>query len=97
MDLVNYDQNVYEKIVSDYKKFSARLNIKDIRFIPISALKGDNVVKKSNSMKWYDGLTLLSNLENIHIASDNNYIDCRFPIQYVIRPHLEKFQDYRGY
>ena len=96
MDLVNYDQIVYEKIVKDYKKFSARLNIKDIRFVPISALKGDNVVK-SNSMKWYDGSTLLSNLENIHIASDNNYIDCRFPIQYVIRPHLEKFQDYRGY
>ena len=97
MDLVNYDKNIFYQIVSDYKTFSSKLNIKDIRFIPISALKGDNVVKKSKKMNWYEGSTLLYELENIHIASDLNFIDSRFPVQYVIRPHKKNFQDFRGY
>tara|TARA_A100001234_G_scaffold202050_1_gene195213 strand:- start:590 stop:1843 length:1254 start_codon:yes stop_codon:yes gene_type:complete len=97
MDLVNYDEKIYKNIVSDYKNFSAKLNIKDIRFIPISALLGDNIVNKSEKMNWYTGGTLLHELENVHISSDRNYIDCRFPIQNVIRPHRKEFQDYRGY
>ncbi len=97
MDLIDYDKDKYEKIVNDFKKFSSKLNIKDIRFIPISALKGDNVVNKSENMDWYSGGTFLHNIENLHISSDDNQIDCRFPVQYVIRPHREEFQDFRGY
>lgn len=97
MDLVDYDQDTFDKIKSDYEKFSSKLNIKDIRFVPISALVGDNVVDKSENMSWYSGGTLLHELENIHIASDLNHIDCRFPVQMVIRPHRSNFQDYRGY
>ena len=97
MDLVEYDRQVYDKIVEDYKSFSSKLNVKDIRFIPISALNGDNVVDKSKNMKWYNGSTLLHELENIHISSDHNHIDGRFPVQYVIRPHKKGFEDYRGY
>ncbi|HMS65642.1 MAG TPA: sulfate adenylyltransferase subunit CysN [Ignavibacteria bacterium] len=97
MDLVNYDQEVYEKIVSDYKTFASKLEVKDIQFIPISALAGDNVVERSDKMDWYEGSTLLYLLENIHIGSDNNHIDCRFPVQYVIRPQSDLNHDYRGY
>lgn len=97
MDLVNYDQNVYEKIVNDFKHFASKLEVKDIHFIPISALLGDNVVERSVNMEWYDGSTLLYLLENVHIASDNNHIDCRFPVQYVIRPQSDRHHDYRGY
>ncbi len=97
MDLVEYDRQVYDKIVEDYKSFSSKLNVKDIRFIPISALNGDNVVDKSQNMKWYNGSTLLHELENIHISSDHNHVDGRFPVQYVIRPHKKGFEDYRGY
>ena len=97
MDLVEYNKQVYDKIVEDYKSFSSKLNVKDIRFIPISALKGDNVVDKSQNMQWYNGSTLLHELENIHISSDHNHIDGRFPVQYVIRPHKKGFEDYRGY
>jgi sulfate adenylyltransferase subunit 1 len=97
MDLVKYDKEVYDKIVEDYKSFSSKLNVKDVRFIPISALNGDNVVDKSQNMNWYDGSTLLHELENIHISSDYNHIDGRFPVQYVIRPHKKGFEDYRGY
>jgi len=97
MDLVDYDQDVFEKIKSDYEKFSSKLNIKDIRFIPISALVGDNVVDKSENMSWYSGGTLLHELENVHISSDLNHIDPRFPVQMVIRPHREGYQDFRGY
>ena len=86
MDLVDYSKEVYEKIVEDYKKFASKLEVKDIHFIPISALMGDNVVDRSEKMDWYEGSTLLYLLENVHIASDNNHIDCRFPVQYVIRP-----------
>ena len=97
MDLIQYDMEVYNKIVEDYRSFSSKLNVKDIRFIPISALVGDNVVDKSENMKWYHGSTLLHELENIHISSDLNHIDGRLPIQYVIRPHKQGFEDYRGY
>lgn len=97
MDLVNYEQAAYEKIVEDYERFAAKLDVKDVRFIPISALKGDNVVNRSESMPWYEGSTLLYTLETIHIGSDYNHIDCRFPVQTVIRPKSDKYHDYRGY
>lgn len=97
MDLVNYDEAVYEQIRKDYEAFAAKLDIKDIRFIPISALHGDNVVNKSENMPWYEGSTLLYSLETIHIGSDYNHIDCRFPVQTVIRPHMDEYHDYRGY
>ena len=97
MDLVDFDRYIFENIVSDFKKFSAKLDIKDIHFVPISALKGDNVVDRSSNMKWYEGETLLYKLENVHIASDLNFVDCRFPIQTVIRPHTLYNQDFRGF
>lgn len=97
MDLVNYDKDVFENIKLNYEKFSSRLNVKDVRFIPISALEGDNVVDQSINMSWYSGGTLLHELENVHISSDTNHIDPRFPIQMVVRPHREDYQDFRGY
>lgn len=97
MDLVDFSQEAYEKIVEDFEKFAAKLDVNDIHFIPISALLGDNVVNRSENMAWYQGGTLLFNLENIHIGSDENHIDCRFPVQTVIRPHSTEFHDYRGY
>ena len=97
MDLVDYDQSVYDKIVSDYKAFASKLDVQDIQFVPISALHGDNVVNRSEKMDWYQGSTLLNLLETVHIASDHNHIDCRMPVQYVIRPHSDEFHDYRGY
>lgn len=97
MDLVDYDQKVYDKIVEDYRSFSSKLQIKDISYVPISALKGDNVVDRSQNMLWYEGSTLLYLLENVHIASDYNHVDCRFPVQLVIRPHTMEHQDFRGY
>ncbi len=97
MDLVNYDQEIFESTVSEYKKLASRLDVKDVHFIPISALKGDNVVDKSKNMDWYQGSTLMYLLENIHISSDENHIDCRFPVQYVIRPQATEFHDFRGY
>lgn len=97
MDLVDYDKQTYDQIVSDFKAFSSKLEIKDIQFIPISALNGDNVVNRSKNMDWYEGSTLMYHLENVHISSDYNHIDCRFPIQSVIRPHTLDNQDYRGF
>mgnify|MGYP001361800791 CR=1 FL=1 len=97
MDLVDYSEDIFNEIKLDYNKFSSRLNIKDVRFIPISALKGDNIVKQSINIPWYSGGTLLHELENVHISSDLNHIDCRFPVQMVIRPHRSNFQDFRGY
>lgn len=97
MDLVDYDQEVYEKIKSDFESFAAKLEIKDVRFVPVSALVGDNVVNRSENMDWYKGSTLLHSLENIHIGSDHNHVDCRFPVQYVIRPYNDEYHDYRGY
>tara|TARA_A100001035_G_scaffold214887_1_gene174705 strand:+ start:25 stop:1290 length:1266 start_codon:yes stop_codon:yes gene_type:complete len=97
MDLVNYNKDVFDQIVSEFKAFSSKLDIKDIQFVPISALNGDNVVNRSENMTWYEGSTLLYHLENVHISSDYNQIDCRFPVQTVIRPHTKEHQDYRGF
>lgn len=97
MDLVDYDEKVYDKIVEELEDFSSKLEVKDVRFIPVSALVGDNVVTRSKNMEWYQGPTLLYTLENIHIASDENLVDCRFPVQYVVRPQSEEHHDYRGY
>jgi sulfate adenylyltransferase subunit 1 len=97
MDLMNYSEDVYEKIKHDFGAFAAKLDVKDIHFVPISALVGDNVVDKLNNMPWYEGGTLRYILENIHVASDHNHIDPRFPVQYVIRPISGNFPDYRGY
>jgi sulfate adenylyltransferase subunit 1 len=97
MDLVDYQESVYDQIKNDFSEFSHKLDVNDVRFIPISALKGDNVVEESDQMPWYQGSTLLYHLENIHIGSDHNLIDCRFPVQYVIRPYQDEYHDYRGY
>lgn len=97
MDLVDFNEEVYEQIKGDFEKFAAKLDVKDVHFIPISALKGDNVVNRSEHTPWYEGPTLIYYLENVHIASDHNFIDTRFPVQYVIRPNTDKFHDYRGY
>ena len=97
MDLVDYSQDVYNKIVTDFRAFSSKLEIKDIQYIPISALNGDNVVNRSENMNWFQGSTLMYHLEHVHISSDNNHIDCRFPVQTVIRPHTLDNQDYRGF
>ncbi len=97
MDLVDYDQAAFEKIKAEYIELSAKLSIPDIQFIPISALKGDNVVDASKPMSWFDGLPLLKTLENVKIADDFNSEDARFPIQRVIRPQSEEFRDFRGF
>ncbi len=97
MDLVDYSEEAYDKVVKQYEDFASKLNVKDIRFVAISALHGDNVVNRSEKMDWYQGETLLHLLETIHIGSDYNHIDCRFPVQTVIRPHSDEFHDYRGY
>ncbi|MBI5440033.1 MAG: sulfate adenylyltransferase subunit CysN [Deltaproteobacteria bacterium] len=93
MDLVGYREDTYEKIVADYREFTAKLELSDVTFVPISALDGDNVVNPSGNMPWYTGATLMHLLENVHIASDRNLIDFRFPVQFVIRPNL----DFRGF
>ena len=100
MDLVSYDQQVFEEICAEFSKFATKLEVQDLTFIPISALNGDNVVDRSANMPWYDGPSLLHHLEHLHIASDRNLIDVRFPVQYVIRPHASsdpELHDYRGY
>ncbi len=97
MDLVDYKQEVYDNIVQEFEEFSSKLDIKDVQFIPISALVGDNVVNRSENMDWYEGSTLMYLLEHVHISSDYNHVDCRFPVQSVIRPHTLEYQDFRGY
>ena len=97
MDLVDFSEERFEKIKSDFDKISSKLDVHDIRFVPISAKLGDNVVDRSKHMDWYDGPTLMYLLENIHIASDINHADPRFPVQYVIRPMKDEYHDYRGY
>ncbi|GAA4092936.1 hypothetical protein GCM10022214_63470 [Actinomadura miaoliensis] len=100
MDLVGYDRAVFESIVDEFTAFAAKLSVGDLTFIPISALHGDNVVQRSVNMPWYEGTSLLHHLEHVHIASDRNLIDVRFPVQYVIRPHASTdpaLHDYRGY
>ncbi|MBL7878172.1 MAG: GTP-binding protein, partial [Cyclobacteriaceae bacterium] len=97
MDLADYKEEVFQKIVEDYKAFSSKLEVHDIQFVPISALNGDNVVNRSEKMDWYQGATLLHMLETVHIESDHNHIDSRFPVQYVVRPQTREHQDFRGY
>ncbi|WP_342670468.1 sulfate adenylyltransferase subunit 1 [Haloglycomyces albus] len=97
MDLVDYDQEVFEQIEAEFKAFATKLEIPDLSVIPISALEGDNVVNRSENMTWYEGTSLLHHLENVHIASDRNLVDTRFPVQHVIRPHSNSNRDYRGY
>lgn len=97
MDLVDYSEDRFNEIISQFEEFSSKLLMKDVRFIPISALIGDNVVNRSEKMNWYGGGTLLNILETLHISSDINKIDARFPVQTVLRPQSESHRDYRGY
>ena len=97
MDLVENSQDVYNNIVIDYADVATKLGLKDITYIPISAINGDNIVEKSPSFPWYEGESLLHILENVVVANDINLTDARFPVQYVIRPQTEGLQDYRGY
>ncbi len=97
MDLVEYKQEAFEKIKEETEAFCSKLEVNDIRYIPLSALQGDNVVGRSENMPWYEGPTLMYTLENIHISGDENHVDRRFPVQYVIRPQSDEYPDYRGY
>ena len=97
MDLMDYSENVYNDIVAQFEEFSSKLYVKDVRFLPMSALDGDNVVNRSANMTWFKGSPLLHTLETLHIGSDLNKIDARFPVQTVLRPQREGFIDYRGY
>jgi bifunctional enzyme CysN/CysC/sulfate adenylyltransferase subunit 1 len=97
MDLVDYSQERFEEIQAEFQAFATKLSIPDLTIIPISALKGDNVVDRSENMKWYEGTSLLHHLEHVHVASDRDMIDTRFPVQYVVRPKSDEFHDYRGY
>jgi bifunctional enzyme CysN/CysC len=97
MDLVDYDQGIYDEIREEFTAFAARLEITDLGFVPISALEGDNVVTRSPNMPWFEGQPLLGHLEEVHIASDRNLVDNRFPVQYVIRPQTGEQRDYRGF
>ena len=97
MDLVDYSAERFEEVKDDFENFAAKLDVKDVSFVPVSALMGDNIVDRSDNMNWYEGPTLMYYLENVHIASDHNFIDVRFPVQCVIRPYSDDYHDYRGY
>jgi bifunctional enzyme CysN/CysC len=97
MDLVGFDEAVFEAVASDFREFAAKLDIPDITLIPVSALNGDNIVDRSSEMPWYEGPPLLYHLEHVHVASDRNLHDVRLPVQYVIRPMSDDHHDYRGY
>ena len=97
MDLVDWSEERFADIKAEFEAFATRLDVSDLTFIPMSALRGDNVVDRSMSMPWYSGPTLLAHLENLYIASDRNLVDCRFSVQYVIRPRSDEHHDYRGY
>ncbi len=97
MDLVDYSEEAYNRVIEQFEEFSSKMLVKDVRFIPISALHGDNVVNRSTHMDWYQGAPLLATLETMHISSDINKVDARFPVQTVLRPQSEEFRDYRGY
>ena len=97
MDLVDYDQATFDRIHDEFTNFATKLSIPDLEVIPISALKGDNVVNRTDNMPWYDGQSLMHHLENVHVASDRDLVDTRFPVQYVVRPKSDDFHDYRGY
>jgi len=98
MDLVNYEEDAYEKVLRQFSEFASRLeNVSELTFIPLSALKGDNVVERSENMPWYKGAPLLYHLENVYVGSDANHVDARFPVQWVIRPHSDRHHDFRGF
>jgi bifunctional enzyme CysN/CysC len=97
MDLVDWSEDVFDQIAGEFTNFAAKLDIADLTIIPVSALHGDNVVSRSDRMPWYEGPSLLHHLEYVHIASDRNLVDVRFPVQYVIRPQSNRHLDYRGY
>ncbi|MGY2078411.1 sulfate adenylyltransferase subunit 1 [Modestobacter sp. SYSU DS0657] len=97
MDLVDWSEAVYEGIRDEFTAFATKLEVPDVTVVPISALQGDNVVTRSANMPWYEGTSLLHHLEHVHVASDRNLVDTRFPVQYVIRPQSDAFHDYRGY
>ena len=97
MDLVDFDRDAYEKAKAEFREFAMKLDINDLTFIPVSALHGDNIVERSLNTPWYEGTSLLHHLEEVHIASDRNLVDARFPVQYVIRPQTDEHHDYRGY
>ena len=97
MDLIDYDEKAFVAVKEEFRSFAMKLDISDLTFIPVSALHGDNVVERSANMPWYEGSSLLHHLEEVHIASDRNHIDARFPVQYVIRPQSDEHHDYRGY
>ncbi|MGN6340038.1 MAG: sulfate adenylyltransferase subunit 1 [Ginsengibacter sp.] len=97
MDLVNYSEDHYNNIVIDYEQVAKSLGLKDVKYIPISALNGDNIVERSDKLAWYEGEPLLSHLENVQLQSDVNLDDARFSVQYVIRPQAAELHDYRGY
>lgn len=97
MDLVDWSQEVYERIADEFTAFAAKLDVPDLTVVPVSALRGDNIVTRSDNMPWYEGPSLLHHLERVHIASDRNLVDVRFPVQYVIRPQSTTVTDYRGY
>jgi len=97
MDLVDYSEERFEEIKAEFRDFAMKLDVTDLTFIPVSALHGDNVVDRSENMPWYAGSPLLHHLEEVHIASDRNLRDPRFPVQYVLRPQTDEFHDYRGY
>jgi sulfate adenylyltransferase subunit 1 len=97
MDLVDFREEAFEDVVEDFTAFAVKLDVTDITFVPASALHGDNVVERSARMPWYEGPPLLYHLEHVHIASDRNLADPRFPVQYVIRPMSDEHHDYRGY
>ncbi|AYF29852.1 MULTISPECIES: sulfate adenylyltransferase subunit 1 [Micromonospora] len=97
MDLVDWSQEVYERIADEFTAFAAKLDVPDLTVVPVSALQGDNIVTRSENMPWYEGPSLLHHLERVHIASDRNLVDVRFPVQYVIRPQSTTVTDYRGY
>ena len=97
MDLIDYDEKAFNEVKEEFRNFAMKFEIPDLTFIPLSALHGDNVVERSSNMPWYEGSSLLHHLEEVHIASDRNHIDARFPVQYVIRPQSDEHHDYRGY
>ena len=97
MDLADYSQEAFEEVREDFRDFAQKLDVPDLCIIPVSALHGDNVVERSGNMPWYEGPSLLHQLNEVHISSDANFIDARFAVQYVLRPHSDEFHDYRGY
>jgi len=97
MDLVDFSEDVFNKVVAEFEEISSKMLVTDVRFIPMSALLGDNVVNRSENMSWYQGAPMLHTLETMHISSDINKVDSRFPVQTVLRPQREGFIDYRGY